>query len=64
MTEELLVRGFLPSTPAMAIGMGALAAVVGVLLVQRAARSWLYENRTQELRQRVSRAESRLREAS
>jgi hypothetical protein len=64
MTQELLFRSLLPSTPVVVVGVGAVAAVVAIILVQRAARFWVYQHRSEQLRDRVSRVEARWRQAA
>ena len=62
MVEELF-RSFLPSTYLMGVATGALLAITGSLLFQRAFRTWLEQHRADVHRERISRVEARLRQA-
>ena len=64
MAVDELFRSFLPSTYLMGVVTGALLAIIGTLLFQRAFRTWLEQQRVAEHRERISRVEARLREAA
>ena len=64
MSVTELFDSFLPSTYLMGVATGALLAIVGTLLFQRAFRTWLEQQRAAEHRDRMSRVEARLREAA
>lgn len=61
--SEILIPG-LPSMTMMATACGSLVLIVGAVLLQRAARATMYEQRCDELRSRVSRGEAKWREAA
>ena len=58
------VRDLLPSTGRVLIGAGAVLAIIGVVVVQIAARVWLQHNRAERLREHVARVEARWHEAA
>jgi hypothetical protein len=64
MIDELLFRGALPSARMLFIGMGAVIAVISAVLVQAAARAWLYQHRAQRRREHLERVETRWHEAA
>ena len=47
----------------MGVATGALLAIIGSLLFQRAFRTWLEQHRANVHRERISRVEARLRQA-
>ena len=61
--SEILIPG-LPSVTVIAAAGGTLVAVIGALLLQRAARAAMYQQRCDDLRRRVSRGEAKWREAA
>ena len=61
--SESLIPGW-PSAPLLAGAGGLLVLVVGALLLQKAARAHLHEQRCEDLRSRVSRVEERWHEAA
>jgi uncharacterized protein (DUF2062 family) len=64
MTQESLIRDLMPSMAVGTIVVCGLAAFIGIILVQRAARGWMHQRRTERLRERVSRVEARGRQAA
>jgi hypothetical protein len=59
MGEEILTTSFMPPAP-LVIGAGVvIVLVIGVLLLQRAARVHMREQRADRLRTHVGRVESR-----
>jgi hypothetical protein len=60
---EQLLRDLIPSARLLGVGFGALLLVIGIALVQRAARTWAYQAREQRLRDRVRHIEARWFEA-
>jgi hypothetical protein len=62
--DALDTTGFLPSAMLLAVAGGTIVVVVVALLLQRAARTHLQEQRCDQLRKRVTRAEAQWREAA
>lgn len=63
MSETLLSGQVLPSMVIWLSGFGAVIVVLLVLLLQRAARDWMFCERTQEMRRHTARVEAGWRQA-
>ena len=64
MGEEILTTSFMPSLPLFIGAAGVIVLVIGALLLQRAARAHMREQRASRLRTHVGRVESRWHEAA
>jgi hypothetical protein len=64
MGNEFLTTSFLPSAPLFLVAGGVMALAIGALLLQKAARIHLREQREDRLRTHVARAEARWHEAT
>jgi hypothetical protein len=62
--DAILTTDLLPSAVLLAIAAGAIVIVVGALLLQKAARIHMHEQRCDQLRKRVARAEAHWHEAA
>jgi hypothetical protein len=61
---ENLMTSFLPSPAILAVSGATVILVIGAVLLQRAARTHMHQQRCDELRQRVSRVDARWHEAA
>ena len=61
---ELLTASLLPSAPIFVVAGGVLVLVIGGVLLQKAARMTMSENRSEHLRTHVGRVEARWHEAA
>ena len=64
MGEEILATRFMPSAPLFIVAGGVIVLVIGALLLQRATRIHMREQRASCLRTHVGRVESRWHEAA
>ena len=64
MGEEILTTSFIPSAPLFLVAGGVLVLVIGALLLQKAARVHMREQRKDRLRTHVGRVEAQWHEAA
>ena len=64
MGEEILATRLMPSAPLFIVAGGVMFLVIGALLLQRAARVHMREQRASRLRTHVGRVESQWHEAA
>ena len=64
MGEEILTTSFIPSAPLFMVAGGVVVLVIGALLLQKAARVHMREQRKDRLQTHVGRVEARWHEAA
>jgi hypothetical protein len=64
MGDEILTTSFLPSVPLFLMAGGVMVLVIGALLLQKATRVHMREQRQDRLRTQVGRVEARWHEAA
>jgi hypothetical protein len=62
--NAIVTTDFLPSALLLTVGAGAVIVAIGALLLQKAARVHLQEQRCSELRKHVGRVEAQWHEAT
>jgi hypothetical protein len=62
--DAIVPTAFFPSLTLLAAAAGTIVVAVGALLLQKAARTHLHEQRCDRLRKHVARAEAQWREAA
>jgi len=64
MGDDILTTHFIPSAPLLMVAGGVIVLVIGALLLQKAARVHMREQRADRLRTQVGRVEARWNEAA